>query len=77
MAAAMIQLARTLGYDTIAEGVEKPSQEASLRALGCRLAQGYQLGRPVDAEQTRLLLLAGDHREQLAEHLGHPQQPGG
>ncbi len=77
MAAAMIQLARTLGYDTIAEGVEKPSQEASLRALGCRLAQGYQLGRPIDAEQTRLLLVTEDRREQLAEHLGHPQQPGG
>jgi diguanylate cyclase (GGDEF)-like protein/PAS domain S-box-containing protein len=77
MAAAMIQLARTLGYDTIAEGVEKRSQEASLRALGCRLAQGYQLGRPADAEQTRLLLVTDDRREQLAEHLGHPQQPGG
>ncbi len=77
MAAAMIQLARTLGFDTIAEGVEKPSQEASLRALGCRLAQGYQLGRPMDAEQTRLLLLTDDQREQLTEQYGHPQQPGG
>ena len=77
MAAAMIQLARTLGYDTIAEGVEKAAQEASLRALGCRLAQGYQLGRPQDAEQTRLLLGTEARREQLAEHLGHPQQPGG
>jgi diguanylate cyclase (GGDEF)-like protein len=77
MAAAMIQLARTLGYDTIAEGVEKASQEASLRALGCRLAQGYQLGRPIDAEQTRLLLMTDNRREQMTEHLGHPQQPGG
>ena len=77
MAAAMIQLARTLGYDTIAEGVEKAAQEASLRALGCRLAQGYQLGRPADAEQTRVLLGTADRREQVAEHLGHPQQPGG
>ncbi len=45
--------------------------------MGCRLAQGYQLGRPADAEQTRLLLVTDDRREQLADHLWHPQQPGG
>ena len=36
MAAAMVQLARTLGYETIAEGVETRAQEASLR--GARAA---------------------------------------
>ena len=56
MTAAMVQLARTLGYETIAEGVENRKQEASLRALGCTLAQGYQLGRPRDAEATEELL---------------------
>ena len=56
MTAAMVQLARTLGYETIAEGVESRKQEASLRALGCSLAQGYQLGRPRDADATEELL---------------------
>ena len=58
MAAALIQLAKTLGYDTIAEGVETPAQEQSLRALGCARAQGYYLGRPLDAEAARWVLAA-------------------
>jgi len=58
MAAALIQLARTLGYDTIAEGVETPAQERSLRALGCARAQGYYLGRPLEAQAARWVLTA-------------------
>ncbi len=69
MAAAIIQLARTLGYDTIAEGVEKPAHEEGLRLLGCALAQGYRLGRPKDASTTRALLAARDSREPLVDPL--------
>ena len=58
MAAALVQLARTLGYETIAEGVETAAQEESLRSLGCVLAQGYHLSRPLDAEAARWLLAA-------------------
>jgi diguanylate cyclase (GGDEF)-like protein/PAS domain S-box-containing protein len=58
MAAALVQLARTLGYGTIAEGVETAAQEESLRTLGCVLAQGYHLSRPLDAEAARWLLAA-------------------
>jgi diguanylate cyclase (GGDEF)-like protein/PAS domain S-box-containing protein len=60
MAAALIQLARTLGYGTIAEGVETAAQEESLRSLGCDHAQGYHLGRPLDADAARWLLAAHD-----------------
>ena len=56
LAAAMVQLAHTLGYETIGEGVENPVQENALRALGCRFAQGYHLGRPLNVECTDLLL---------------------
>ena len=56
LAAAMVQLAHTLGYETIGEGVENPVQEDGLRALGCRFAQGYHLGRPLNTECTDLLL---------------------
>ena len=56
LAAAMVQLAHTLGYETIGEGVENPIQEDALRALGCRFAQGYHLGRPLNVECTDLLL---------------------
>jgi len=58
LAAAMVQLAHTLGYDTIGEGVENQLQESGLRALGCRFAQGYHLGRPLNVECTDLLLRA-------------------
>ena len=58
LAAAMVQLAHTLGYETIGEGVENPVQERGLRALGCRFAQGYHLGRPLNVECTDLLLRA-------------------
>ncbi len=56
LAAAMVQLAHTLGYETIGEGVENAVQEVGLRALGCRFAQGYHLGRPLNTECTDLLL---------------------
>jgi diguanylate cyclase (GGDEF)-like protein len=60
MAAALIQLARTLGYATIAEGVETAGQLESLRLMGCDHAQGYHLGRPLEAKAARWLLGAHD-----------------
>ncbi len=56
LAAVLVQLAQTLGYETIGEGVENPVQERALRRLGCRIAQGYHLGRPLNTECTDLLL---------------------
>ncbi len=56
LAAAIVQLARTLGYRVIAEGVEEADQAESLRALGCGLAQGYHFCKPLDAKATGLLL---------------------
>ncbi|WP_096778586.1 bifunctional diguanylate cyclase/phosphodiesterase [Zobellella denitrificans] len=53
---AIISLARNLGLQTIAEGVEHASQLALLRQMGCDQAQGYHLGRPLEAEQAGALL---------------------
>jgi len=36
--------------------VENADQARGLRALGCRVAQGYHLGRPLNTECTDLLL---------------------
>ncbi|HEY1651712.1 MAG TPA: EAL domain-containing protein [Acidimicrobiales bacterium] len=63
MAAALLQLARTLGYGTIAEGVESAEQAESLRRLGCERAQGYHLGRPMDSGAAQWLLAAHDLSE--------------
>jgi diguanylate cyclase (GGDEF)-like protein/PAS domain S-box-containing protein len=48
--AAIIKLAHTLGLEAVAEGVETAAQLARLRALGCNLAQGYYLARPMPAD---------------------------
>jgi EAL domain-containing protein (putative c-di-GMP-specific phosphodiesterase class I) len=44
--AAIVSLARALGIDAIAEGVESEEQAAALRDLGCPLGQGYLFGAP-------------------------------
>jgi EAL domain-containing protein (putative c-di-GMP-specific phosphodiesterase class I) len=42
----MVELARTLGSDLIAEGVETVAEYAALRECGVSLMQGYLLARP-------------------------------
>ncbi|GAB2676910.1 putative bifunctional diguanylate cyclase/phosphodiesterase [Thalassiella azotivora] len=42
----VVELARGLGVEVVAEGVEDERQLAALRDAGCDLAQGYLLGRP-------------------------------
>ena len=43
-------LARDLGIDAIAEGVETAEQLAQLRELGCKYGQGYLFSKPLDSE---------------------------
>lgn len=42
----VVRLAKSLGLETVAAGVERPAQEDMLRALGCRAAQGWLYSRP-------------------------------
>ncbi|MCK6387702.1 putative bifunctional diguanylate cyclase/phosphodiesterase [Zoogloea sp.] len=55
---AVIGLARSLGMDVVAEGVETPAQLEALRERGCHLIQGYLFARPM-SRQALLHLLAG------------------
>ena len=48
---AVIGLSRSLGVQTVAEGVETECDATALRQLGCGLAQGYLFGRPMPADQ--------------------------
>jgi EAL domain-containing protein (putative c-di-GMP-specific phosphodiesterase class I) len=55
--AAVVDLTRTIGMTTVAEGVETEDQLARLVEMGCPVLQGYLLARPMPAaEFTRFLL---------------------
>ena len=43
-------LARNLGMEVVAEGVESEDQLACLKALNCEYAQGYLFSMPLTAE---------------------------
>jgi len=47
---ATVDLGRRLGLDVVAEGVESETVLENLRALGCHFAQGFAVGRPMDAD---------------------------
>jgi EAL domain-containing protein (putative c-di-GMP-specific phosphodiesterase class I) len=59
---AITDLARALGLETTAEGVENSEQLAELRLQGCSSVQGYLFSRPVDAAGV-LAALATANRE--------------
>jgi PAS domain S-box-containing protein len=46
MVEAIVQMARTLGKTTIAEGIEDEDTLSKLRGFGVDLGQGYYIGRP-------------------------------
>ena len=52
---AVLSLARALGRTAVAEGVETEDQRAFLVAQGCRMAQGFLLGRPIPADEVERL----------------------
>lgn len=48
---AAIDIGRSLGLTTLAEGVETKEQLEILRALGCQHGQGFLFGRPIPADE--------------------------
>ena len=56
----IVELARVLGMDVVAEGIETQEQYALLRQLGCRFGQGFLFSRPVAADTiSEMLRLPG------------------
>ncbi len=52
----IINMVKTLGFESIAEGVEQEEQLAYLRRAGCDVIQGYLLGKPQSPEEIAALL---------------------
>ncbi len=59
MVQAMVQLAKNLGMQPLAEGVETTEELAFLRALDCPIGQGFLFSRPVPAAKITELLTQG------------------
>jgi EAL domain-containing protein (putative c-di-GMP-specific phosphodiesterase class I) len=52
----IVELARVMGMDVVAEGIETYEQYVLLRQLGCRFGQGYLFSRPVPAATVSAML---------------------
>jgi EAL domain-containing protein (putative c-di-GMP-specific phosphodiesterase class I) len=55
----IVRLGRSLGMTTVAEGIETVGQLVTLRELGCDLAQGFYLSRPLPAVEAERVLAEG------------------
>jgi EAL domain-containing protein (putative c-di-GMP-specific phosphodiesterase class I) len=52
----LVQLGRSLGLETVAEGIELDDQFRTLQDERCDRAQGYLLARPLPADAVAALL---------------------
>jgi diguanylate cyclase (GGDEF)-like protein/PAS domain S-box-containing protein len=59
LAESIIRMARTLGLEVIAEGIENTAQRDKLVRLGCRYGQGYLLAKPLPPEKAADLVSKG------------------
>lgn len=55
----ILTLARSLGLETVAEGIETPQELDILRDLGCEYGQGFYFSRPLDREACEAWAMAG------------------
>ncbi|SFV69378.1 diguanylate cyclase/phosphodiesterase (GGDEF & EAL domains) with PAS/PAC sensor(s) [hydrothermal vent metagenome] len=56
MVKVIIEMAHTLGYEVVAEGVEISQEVAILKSLKCDYAQGYLYSRPLPSKEFESLL---------------------
>jgi len=67
--ASSLDMARKLDIHAVAEGVESEADWALLRQLGCDMAQGYLIGRPMETAQFEPWL-----QQWRDEHAGHARR---
>ena len=62
---AVVEMARALGLEIVAEGVETADQLAAVRGLGCHQAQGFYFMPPLPAEEVPGVLAQSPWRDFL------------
>jgi EAL domain-containing protein (putative c-di-GMP-specific phosphodiesterase class I) len=62
----IISVARNLGMEVIAEGVENRQQVDFLRQHGCLHAQGYFFSKPITADQIVDFIRSGQYESGMA-----------
>ena len=50
-------MAKRLGYETVAEGVETNEQLTYLKEINCDYIQGFLLSKPMDTEHLEQLII--------------------
>jgi diguanylate cyclase (GGDEF)-like protein len=65
----IVGLAKTLGMDVIAEGIETIHQLRHLQFLGCEYGQGYLISRPVPADKIERFITEEVLLEDILPHL--------
>lgn len=55
---AIIHMVKTLGFESVAEGVEEEKQYEYLHSIGCDVIQGYLFGKPLSAEEVEKVLIS-------------------
>jgi EAL domain-containing protein (putative c-di-GMP-specific phosphodiesterase class I) len=56
----ILELARVLGMDVVAEGIETERQLGLLQTMGCRFGQGYLFSPPLPSAEISEILARGD-----------------
>jgi diguanylate cyclase (GGDEF)-like protein/PAS domain S-box-containing protein len=59
LTAAIVDIARGLDLQCVAEGIERSGQHEQLKQLGCEFGQGFLMARPMDADALLELLHQG------------------
>ncbi len=59
LAEGIVQIARTLQLEVIAEGIESELQRDLLISMGCQFGQGYLLAMPMEANRAQALARTG------------------
>jgi EAL domain-containing protein (putative c-di-GMP-specific phosphodiesterase class I) len=62
---AVVNLGRSLGIRTVAEGVENERQHGFITSLGCDYGQGFLYGKAAPAEEVEAMLKRRESRLRL------------